>query len=364
MPISLQSANLFASLICEIPSDPQVNQDTLIHILVQHFISKEWVKHRESSTEQRKQLNAAECELIKSILTLSQGSSLAILCAIGAIIGRSPDVIDDYWNGLAPNTNHKASVSLKRDIERWRRDMMEIDEPFRLGLSTDDQMLFVSIRSLLDQSLRELETLPWPTKYEPLWDHTKQSRSIQSAPGSTLNRLDAAPSIFEGKPPVIFLLDKSIFHPDSKQPDPDSVVGCQCVNGDCLKNPEECSCLSFNYADPVSDLPYDKAGKLKSFDSRQAIFECHSACACASKGCGLRVIQNRPHGYLDQLELFHTGRMGWGVRTKVDIPKGEYVGEYVGERVSERLMDIREMVYNQLDLLYSFSLDYGIADGD
>jgi histone-lysine N-methyltransferase SUV39H len=56
--------------------------------------------------------------------------------------------------------------------------------------------------------------------------------------------------------------------------------------------------------------------------------------------------------------------MGLGVRTMEPIPRGTFVAEYVGERVSEATIGLREEIYNELGLMYSFALDYGVTECD
>lgn len=110
-------------------------------------------------------------------------------------------------------------------------------------------------------------------------------------------------------------------------------------------------------------IPYKNGVLYRADGSRQPIFECHSQCSCANT-CGLRVIQNNPRGCLDLLEIFKTPSTGLGVRATERIPRGTFIAEYVGERVGEATMILREEIYNELELLYSFSLDYGVTECD
>ncbi len=108
-----------------------------------------------------------------------------------------------------------------------------------------------------------------------------------------------------------------------------------------------------------------KAGLLRSryLDSREPIYECHEACACydataaAASGAGLPAPQGQPaqqglhglsappsvpaasgcpnrvveRGRRVPLQIFRTEDRGWGVRTLVDIEKGQFVDRYIGE---------------------------------
>ncbi|KAK3555456.1 hypothetical protein QTP86_016095 [Hemibagrus guttatus] len=82
------------------------------------------------------------------------------------------------------------------------------------------------------------------------------------------------------------------------------------------------------------------------------IFECNHACSCW-RTCKNRVVQN---GLRIRLQLFRTQKMGWGVRTLQDIPRGTFVCEYVGEIISDAEADVREIDS------YLFSLDSKVGD--
>ncbi|PRD18243.1 UNVERIFIED_CONTAM: Setmar [Trichonephila clavipes] len=61
------------------------------------------------------------------------------------------------------------------------------------------------------------------------------------------------------------------------------------------------------------------------------IVECSDFCTCIST-CPNRVVQ---HGLQFSLEVFLTGRTGFGVRSKECIPKYSFVCEYAGEIIDE-----------------------------
>ncbi len=39
------------------------------------------------------------------------------------------------------------------------------------------------------------------------------------------------------------------------------------------------------------------------------------------------------------LQVYHTGARGWGVRTLTRIKKGQYIAEYVGEALEDNVVD-------------------------
>jgi SET domain-containing protein len=58
--------------------------------------------------------------------------------------------------------------------------------------------------------------------------------------------------------------------------------------------------------------------------------ECHNSCTYSSS-YGNRVVQR---GLCIPIEVFWTGKKGWGLRSKQKIRKGTFVFEYVGEIVT------------------------------
>lgn len=72
------------------------------------------------------------------------------------------------------------------------------------------------------------------------------------------------------------------------------------------------------------------------------IVECGSECKCSKEKCVNRVVQN---GLQHQLELFMTKLKGWGVRTKIDLPKATFVCRYAGDVLEESDADKRDPKY-------------------
>jgi len=90
--------------------------------------------------------------------------------------------------------------------------------------------------------------------------------------------------------------------------------------------------------------------------SNKAKYECHSRCLCLAATCEHRNVQS---GFSLNLEVWYTGpEKKWGVKTKVDIPKGAFVFEYAGEIVTgEELRKREEEVSEGKGSFYYFELD-------
>ena len=75
-----------------------------------------------------------------------------------------------------------------------------------------------------------------------------------------------------------------------------------------------------------------RRGHLRSkiLTSRDPIYECHDRCACGPD-CPNRVVER---GRQVPLQVFRTANRGWGVRSTVDIRKGQFVDKYVGEVIT------------------------------
>ncbi|EFX00120.1 histone-lysine n-methyltransferase clr4 [Grosmannia clavigera kw1407] len=76
-----------------------------------------------------------------------------------------------------------------------------------------------------------------------------------------------------------------------------------------------------------------RAGLLRSryLGSRAPIYECHDGCGCERETCPNRVVER---GRRIPLQIFRTEDRGWGVRTLVDIDKGQFVDRYLGEIIT------------------------------
>ncbi|KOS22565.1 Histone-lysine N-methyltransferase [Escovopsis weberi] len=100
-----------------------------------------------------------------------------------------------------------------------------------------------------------------------------------------------------------------------------------------------------------------KAGLLRSrlLSSKLPLYECHAACSC-SRDCPNRVVER---GRTVPLQIFRTHDRGWGVRSQVEIQKGQFVDRYVGEIITSAEADRRRAASasSKLKDVYLFALD-------
>jgi histone-lysine N-methyltransferase SETDB1 len=113
----------------------------------------------------------------------------------------------------------------------------------------------------------------------------------------------------------------------------DLVSGCDC-KGDCSDR-LSCGCrkLTDDASEGSIDMP-DFGGysnkRLKA-PYLHGIYECNSKCSCSTR-CQNRISQE---GIKAQLEVFWTGKKGWGLRCIHDLPKGFFVCLYSGEVMTD-----------------------------
>ncbi|KAK1532157.1 glycosyl hydrolase family 7 [Colletotrichum costaricense] len=100
-----------------------------------------------------------------------------------------------------------------------------------------------------------------------------------------------------------------------------------------------------------------KAGLLRSkfLGSTRPIYECHEGCAC-DVTCPNRVVER---GRQVPLQIFRTEKTGWGVRSLLDIRRGQFVDNYIGEIITPQEAQRRRDTSNiaQQKDVYLFALD-------
>lgn len=153
--------------------------------------------------------------------------------------------------------------------------------------------------------------------------------------------------------------------------------GCDCEDGsDCQFG--SCFCLEetvdvSDYEDDDDgsgdDNPLDsikayayhsrgaKAGLLRShiLDSRVPIYECHDGCSCGPE-CPNRIVER---GRRIPLQIFRTDNRGWGVKSPVNLKKGQFIDGYLGEIITPKEADRRRAKSDiaQRKDVYLFALD-------
>eukprot|EP01091_Cochliopodium_minus_P010444 TRINITY_DN2762_c0_g1_i4.p1 TRINITY_DN2762_c0_g1~~TRINITY_DN2762_c0_g1_i4.p1 ORF type:complete len:585 (-),score=165.39 TRINITY_DN2762_c0_g1_i4:15-1625(-) len=87
----------------------------------------------------------------------------------------------------------------------------------------------------------------------------------------------------------------------------------------------------------------------------EKIYECNVNCKNCTKDCTNHVISS---GSKVSFEIFKTVDKGWGVKTLVDIQKGEFVCQYIGEVITSDEANNRKQ-YDKEKLSYLFDLAGG-----
>ncbi|KAI1377024.1 histone H3 methyltransferase DIM-5 [Hypoxylon crocopeplum] len=153
------------------------------------------------------------------------------------------------------------------------------------------------------------------------------------------------------------------------------LTGCECAEGEdceystcnCLQDVEDDSSDSDgadgSYGEALRKKVYayhshgTRAGHLRSkiLTSRNPIYECHESCACPPD-CPNRVVEK---GRQIPLQVFRTQNRGWGVRSTVDIKKGQFVDKYMGEIITAQEANNRRAKSHiaQRKDVYLFALD-------
>ncbi|ORY62447.1 uncharacterized protein BCR38DRAFT_395373 [Pseudomassariella vexata] len=176
--------------------------------------------------------------------------------------------------------------------------------------------------------------------------------------------------------PNFRFMDKSVYSKGVEPARAEFRSGCECDDDeDCQYN--NCHCLQEmddDDSEPADDPIYGaapaprkkiyayhshgaKAGFLKSkvLESREPIYECHEGCSCGPH-CANRVVER---GRKVPLVIFRTKNRGWGVRSTVDIKRGQFVDKYMGEIITPKEADRRRAQSDiaQRKDVYLFALD-------
>lgn len=90
--------------------------------------------------------------------------------------------------------------------------------------------------------------------------------------------------------------------------------------------------------------------------NRMLLYECHPTVCPAGGRCQNQCFSKRQY---PEVEIFRTLQRGWGLRTKTDIKKGEFVNEYVGELIDEEecRARIRHAQEHDITNFYMLTLD-------
>ncbi|XP_051186903.1 uncharacterized protein [Lolium perenne] len=178
-----------------------------------------------------------------------------------------------------------------------------------------------------------------PDRYP--WTQGKKSIASASQPLNRRNKYLTVreglclPDISEGKEsipicvintiddmqPMPFKYITKVIYPPSYEKTPPK--GCNCTNG--CSDSSECACAVKN----EGEIPFNLNSAIVY--TKPVIYECGPSCRCPPT-CHNRVSQ---HGPKIRLEIFKTGKTGWGVRSPSFISSGSFICEYVGEVLQE-----------------------------
>ncbi len=84
------------------------------------------------------------------------------------------------------------------------------------------------------------------------------------------------------------------------------------------------------------------------------ISECNELCSCGPD-CWNRVVGR---GRTVPLEVFETAKCGFGVRSSVDIVRGQFIELYLGEVITQQELERRENAKEKNASSYIYSLDW------
>ncbi|KAJ7227327.1 hypothetical protein GGX14DRAFT_419043 [Mycena pura] len=141
------------------------------------------------------------------------------------------------------------------------------------------------------------------------------------------------------------------FDPDSDNPltAVDRLVYCECT--ECL-DVASCAC-QLAHSDDEIGYAYTKGLFNFEYPCSRVVVECNAYCHCPAS-CPNRVAQQ---ARMIPIEIYKTERCGWGVRSPVDVERGQVLGVYTGPRALAALLTDEEKGY-------CFDLDYHEDDQD
>lgn len=166
--------------------------------------------------------------------------------------------------------------------------------------------------------------------------------------------------------------NQNIIRPGIKIAPQNTNFGCTCVGNCSLAS---CQCFSREVTDAFSKKPVS-IGQRQTYFRRPdgisvltdeyiaqelqhevqhfEITECNEFCTCG-QDCSNRVVSK---GRTIPLEVFQTAKCGFGVRSSVDIVKGQFIELYLGEVITETELERREQAADEGSPSYIYSLDW------
>jgi len=165
--------------------------------------------------------------------------------------------------------------------------------------------------------------------------------------------------------------DRYIIRSGIRAAPPSTNYGCSCV-GSC--HPQSCQCFTRVVTDDKGKNLHTEqqqtyvrrpdgiivlsdtylAQELDPAAKHYEITECNEFCTCGPD-CLNRVVGK---GRTVPLEIFQTAKCGFGVRSSVDIVKGQLIELYLGEVITENELRRREDAAEEDESSYIYSLDW------
>ena len=165
-------------------------------------------------------------------------------------------------------------------------------------------------------------------------------------------------------------VDRYIFCQGVRTANPNTNYGCKCA-GSC--SPTTCTCVIDRASGQRFDdlqqpiVPYQRRSdglvvlsddymlnELTPSAHHFEISECNDKCGCGPD-CANRVVGR---GRTVPLEVFETDKCGFGVRSSVDIVKGQFLDLYLGEIITHQELERRENAKEENASSYIYSLDW------
>ncbi|KZT53607.1 hypothetical protein CALCODRAFT_47762 [Calocera cornea HHB12733] len=185
---------------------------------------------------------------------------------------------------------------------------------------------------------------------QALWDaEVQKTRSARVIiVGRSYSDRTSVPSV----PPGFTYLESEYFYPiQTAQQNPHTRFLPNAFEHVCWQENEICTIrpprrngwhvCSKQQKDYKGHFAYDEQGLFTfQFPAHVVIQECNRYCLCDKELCQFSVAQRRRK---HELEVFETEYCGWGVRTAVDLRRGEVLGMYLGEFPRRRFKARRQL---------------------
>ncbi|KZT52918.1 SET domain-containing protein [Calocera cornea HHB12733] len=311
----------------------------------------------------------------------STASSLAPLpnSPVRAQISRRPDERDPFSPGRDIIELDESNASDEYRPAQSHADSddedVEVDEPDEDGIRRGNKRVSplrplprptsaINSGSTSSQEMSPHNFRPQGRRAELQVEWDKKTSRARAAKivicGSHASDRESVPNL---PPRFVYLEDDYVYSASAIDIDPKHLIEedfTVCHHGGDCKNPPEGDCCIRRKRNMDASQAYDERGRWRfKMDKHIKVVECNRFCECDKNLCPHSVSQ-RPRKHI--LELFDTGKYGWGVRTPKDLPRGTVLGVFTGELISRAVAEDREA--ENLDESYIFDLDHEEGEDD